>query len=201
MILSTFYSLDIKRKPHFDLQRLGETNIDNLHTLGVHKISNHFRPYSQGNVYRLWLPNEWNPALQGLFINLLNRQCKFLKGWNVMDQIDIWFTMVPHDLGLQPLSQPLPSPKSGSCQGNDICGMIRISERNYTWILTSSKNHRKAMGDTAPDDMVMGAVQALCEFCVHLSQQNDYDLSHKAVDNSLTWFFMTNCVFWEPKIL
>jgi len=79
--------------------------------------------------------------------------------------------------------------------------MMRICDGNYTWILISSKKYRIARQETAPDDMVIEAVQALFKFCGIVSQQNEYELSHIVVDHSLMWYVMTSFVVWEQKIL
>jgi hypothetical protein len=51
-----------------------------------------------------------------------------------------------------------------------------------------SKNDGKTLAETASDEMVMGAVQALCEFSLLARQQNHSDLSLAALDYALTRF-------------
>jgi hypothetical protein len=66
--------------------------------------------------------------------------------------------------------------------------MIRILVVNWAPILDYSKDDGKTATDKAANQMVMGAVWALCEFCLLVSQQNHSDLSLKAVDESLKRF-------------
>jgi hypothetical protein len=48
--------------------------------------------------------------------------------------------------------------------------------------------------------MVIGAVLALCEFSLLVSQQHHSDLSLKALEDALKRFYMTQAVFHEQKI-
>jgi hypothetical protein len=48
------------------LELLDETNIDVLHTFGIHSIRNQFWQYPLGNVYRLLQPDELHQLLLGL---------------------------------------------------------------------------------------------------------------------------------------
>jgi len=68
--------------------------------------------------------------------------------------------------------------------------MIRTLAVNSTPILVSSKDDRKTEVKTASDEMVMGAVLALCEFSLLVSQHNHSDLSLQALDNTLKQFYL-----------
>jgi len=54
--------------------------------------------------------------------------------------------------------------------------------------------------ETAADEMVMGAVWALCEFSVLVSQQNQSDLSLTALDDALKAFHMQKGIFQEQNM-
>ena len=54
--------------------------------------------------------------------------------------------------------------------------------------------------ETASDEMVMGAVQALCEFSLLVSQQNHSDLSLAALDNALKQYHMKEGAFRDQKM-
>jgi len=75
--------------------------------------------------------------------------------------------------------------KSGSWHGKDIRGKIRTLAVNCTPILDCSQDAGKTAADTASDDMVMGAVRALCELSLLVSQQDHSDLSLAALDDAL----------------
>jgi hypothetical protein len=75
--------------------------------------------------------------------------------------------------------------KSGSWQGQEIRGMIRTLAVNCAPICDCSQDARKTAVETASDEMVMEAVQALCEFSLLVSQQNHSELSLAALDNTL----------------
>jgi hypothetical protein len=67
--------------------------------------------------------------------------------------------------------------------------MIRTLAVNCASVLDCSKNDRKTRAETASDEMVMGAVRALCEFSRFFSQQNHSDLSRAALDDALKRFY------------
>jgi len=56
------------------------------------------------------------------------------------------------------------------------------------------------MAETASDEMVMGAVWALCEFSRHVSQQNHSDLSLTALDDALKRFFKKMDAFRDENM-
>jgi hypothetical protein len=49
--------------------------------------------------------------------------------------------------------------------------------------------------------MVMGAVRALCEFSVLVSQHNHSDLSLNAIDDALKRFYQKKGIFRKQKML
>jgi len=51
-----------------------------------------------------------------------------------------------------------------------------------------SKDDGETGAESASDDMVMGAVRALCEFSLLVGQQNQSNLSLTALDNALMQF-------------
>jgi len=157
---STFRPFDNPQDQHVYLELLDETNIDVLHTLGVHPIRNQFWQYPLCNVYRLWQPDELHQLLLGLVKDLLHWLLKYLKARNVKDQFDNPLTSVPRYPGLQCFSKPSDSIKSGSWQGKGIQGMIRTLAGNCAPILDCSEDAGKAAAETASDEMVMGAVRA-----------------------------------------
>jgi len=63
--------------------------------------------------------------------------------------------------------------------------MITTLVLNWATILDRSKDDRITPVETACDEMVIGAVQALCEFSLLVSQQNHSDLSLTAWDDEL----------------
>jgi hypothetical protein len=123
--------------------------------------------------------------LLGLVKDLLHWLLKYLKARNVQDQFDNRFTSVPQYPALQHFSKPFEEFKSGTWQGNEIRRMIRKLAVNCAPILVCSKDDGKTVAETASDDMVMGAVQALCEFCLLVSQRNHSDQSLKALNDAL----------------
>jgi len=182
---STFRPLDNPPDQHVYLDLLDKTNIDVLHTLWVHPIRNQFWQYPLCNVYRLWQPDEMHQLLLGLVEGLLHWLLKYLKARDVKDHFDNRFTSVPRYPGLQRLSKPFDSMKRGSCQGKEIWGMIRTLAVHCAPIHDRSQNAGKSAAETAYDEMVMGAVRALCEFSPRVSQQNHSDLSLAALDDTL----------------
>jgi hypothetical protein len=109
----------------------------------------------------------------------------YLKARKVKDQFDNPFTYVPRYPGLQHFTNPFDSLKSGTWQGKEICGMIRTLAVNCAPILDCSQDAWKTAAETASDEMVMGAVRALCEISQLVSQQNHSDLSLQALDDAL----------------
>jgi len=179
---------------------LDETNIDVLHTLGVHPIRNQFRQYPFCNVYHLWQPDELHQLLLGLVKDLLHRLLKYLKARNVKNQFDNRFTSVPRYPGLQHFSKLFDSMKSGSWQGKEIRGMIRTLAVNCAPILDCSQDAGKTAPETASDEMVMGAVWALCEFSLLVRQQNHSDLSLAALDDALKRLYKKKGAFRDQKM-
>jgi len=60
--------------------------------------------------------------------------------------------------------------KCGSWWGKEIRGMIRTLAVNCTLIHDCSEDAGKTAAETVSDVMVMGAVRALCEFSLLVSQ-------------------------------
>jgi len=63
---STVQPLNNVSDQHIDSELLEDTNIDVLHSGGVHPIRNQFWKYPLCNVYRLWQPDELRKLLLGL---------------------------------------------------------------------------------------------------------------------------------------
>jgi len=78
--------------------------------------------------------------------------------------------------------------------------MIRTLAVNCAPILDCSKDDRKTAAEIASYEMVMGAVQASCEFSPRVSQQNHLDLSLKALDDVLKRFHQKKGIFREEKM-
>jgi len=186
---SAFRPRDNSRDQHVYSELLEDNHIDALHTLGVHPIRNQFWQYPLCNVYRLWQPDELHQLLLGSVKDLLHWLLKYLNARNVKEQFDNQFTLVPRYPGLQHFSRPFDALKSSTWLGKEIHGMIRTLAVNCAPILVCSKDDRKTAAETASDEMVMGAVQALCEFSLLVSQQNHSDLSLKALDGVLKQFY------------
>jgi len=90
--------------------------------------------------------------------------------------------------------------KCGSWQGKAIRGMNRTLVVNWAPFLDYSQDAGKTMAETASNEMVMGAVRAVCEFSLLISQQNHSDLSLTAQENALKRFYKKNGVFREWKM-
>ena len=103
---------------------------------------------------------------------------------------------MPQYPGLQYFTKPFDLLKSGTWQGKEIRGMIRTLAGNCAPILVWSKDD----GKTASDEMVMGAVRALYEFSLLLSQQNHSDLSLNALDDALKRYHQKKGVFRGQKM-
>ena len=196
---STFRPLDNSSNQHIYSELLEDNHIDALHTVGVHPICNQFWQYPLCNVNRLWQPDELHQLLLGLVKDLLHWLLKYLKARNVKDQFDNQFTSVRQYPGLQHFSKPFDSLKSGTWQGKVIRGMIRTLAVHCAPILVCSKDDRKTAAETVSDEMVMGAVWALCEFSLLVSQRNHLDRSLKALDDALMRFYIKKCIFSQTE--
>jgi hypothetical protein len=102
--------------------------------------------------------------------------------------------------GLQHFSIPFDSLNSGTWQGKEIRGMIRTLAVNCAPFLVYSKDDGKTAAETASNEMVMGVVRALCEFSLLVSQPNHSDLSLKALDDALKWFYQKKEIFRYPEM-
>jgi hypothetical protein len=78
--------------------------------------------------------------------------------------------------------------------------MVRTLADNCTPILVYSKDDGKTAEETASDEMVMGAVRALCECSPLVSQQNHSELSLNALDDALQRVYQKKGVFREQKM-
>jgi hypothetical protein len=67
-------------------------------------------------------------------------------------------------------------------------------------ILHCSQDARKTAAETSTDEMVMGAVWALCEFALLLSPQNHSDISLAAHDDALQRFYKKQGAFRDSKM-
>jgi hypothetical protein len=90
--------------------------------------------------------------------------------------------------------------ESGSWQGKELRGMIRTLAVNCAPILDYFKDDGKTLVETASDEMVMGAVWALCEFSQLVTQQNHSDPSLTALDDALKRFYKKTGTFREQKM-
>ena len=192
---STFRALDYSRDQHVYSVLLDETTIDVLHTLRGHAICNQFWQFPLCNVYELWQPDKFHQLLLGLVKELLHWLIKYLNARNVKDQFDNRFTSEARYQSLQHLSIPFDSIKSNSWQGKEIQCKIRTLAVNCPAILDCSKYDWKAPAETAADEMVMGAVRALREFFLLVSQQNHSDLSLTALDDALKQLYKGHGAF------
>jgi len=90
--------------------------------------------------------------------------------------------------------------KHFSWEGNVISGMIRTLEVNCTQVLECSKNDGKTPAETDSNEMVIGAVRALCEFSLLVSEKNHSVLSLTALDNAVKQFNKKMGAFRDKKI-
>jgi hypothetical protein len=106
-----------------------------------------------------------------------------------------------HDIrGLQRFCKTFNSMKSGCWQGNAIRSLIRTLVVNGTPIFDFSQDVGKSPVETVSDAMVIGAVRALCEFTLLVSQQNHSDLSLAALEEALQRFQIKRCAFRDQKM-
>jgi len=185
---STFHPLNDSRDNQMYTALLEYNNIDALHNLGVHPICNQFGQYPLCNVYRLWRPDEFHQLLLGLLQDLLHWLLEYLKVRNVKDQFDNWFTSVQWYPSLWHLSRRFNWSKCGSWHVTEIRGMIYTLVVNCAPSRDYSKNDRKNAAENTSDEVIIGAVRALCQFPLLVSQQNHSDLSLKALDDAFKRF-------------
>jgi len=103
--------------------------------------------------------------------------------------------------GLQHFSITFDPMKSISWQRTVIPGMIRTLAGNCATILDCFQNDWKTAVETTSEEMVMGAVWALCEFSRLVTQQNDSDLSLTALDDAQKRFHRKKGSFQEQTML
>ena len=92
---------------------------------------------------------------------------------------------MPRYPGLQHFPKPADSLKTGTPQVKKIRGIIRTLAVNGAPILVCAKDDGKTAVETASNEIAMGAVRALGEFSLLVSQQNHSDLSLNTPDNAL----------------
>jgi len=78
--------------------------------------------------------------------------------------------------------------------------MIRTLAVNCAPIVVCSKDDGKTAAETATDEMVIGAVRALCVFSLSVSQQYHSDLSITALDDGVKQFYQKKGDFWQQKV-
>jgi len=71
---------------------------------------------------------------------------------------------------------------------------------NYVPILVCSQDDGRTAAETASDEMVMGAVRALCEFSRLVSKQNHSDLSHNTPPDAVKRFYQKKGIFREQTM-
>jgi len=90
--------------------------------------------------------------------------------------------------------------KSGTWQAKEIQGIIRTLAVSCAPILDCSQDARKTAAETAADEMEMGAVWAVCESSLLVSQQNHSDLSLTALDGALTRLYKKKGAFRDQTM-
>jgi len=78
--------------------------------------------------------------------------------------------------------------------------MVRTLAVNCAPILACSQYAGKTPVENTSDEMVMGAMRVLCEFSLHVSQQNHSDLSLKALDDALKQCYQNKGIFRDQKM-
>jgi len=167
---STFRLLDSSRDQHIHVELQMYSNIDSLHSVGVHPICNQFWQYPLCKVYQLWQSDELPQLLLGLVKDILKLLLKYVKSRNGKDQFVNWFTSVPWCRSLQRFFEPFDGWKIGTWQGIEMCGIIRTLAANWSAILVWFRDDAKIAAETASDELVMGAVWTSGQFTLHISQ-------------------------------
>jgi len=78
--------------------------------------------------------------------------------------------------------------------------MIRTLAVNCAAMLDCSQDAGKTVAETASDEIVMGAVRALCEFSLLVSQHNHSNQSLAALDDALKQFYKKRSAFQDQKM-
>jgi hypothetical protein len=78
--------------------------------------------------------------------------------------------------------------------------MIRTLAVNCPPILLGFNDDGKTAAETASDEMIMGAMWALCEFSLLVSQQNHSELSLAALDDAFKRFYQKKGIFRAQKV-
>ena len=198
---STFRPLYDSREQPIYSELLEDNNVDALHSLDVHPICNQLRQYSLCHVYRLWQPDQLHQLLLGSVQDVLHWLLKYLKARQVKALFDNRFTSVPRYPGCQHFSKPFDSLKSGTWQSKEIGGMIQTPAVDCAQILVFYKDDGNTAAEKPYNEMVMGAMRALCEFSLLVSQQNHSNVSLKALHDALKRFYKKEGIFREQKML
>jgi hypothetical protein len=138
--------------------------------------------------------------LLALVKDLLHWLLKYLKARNVKDQFDNRFTSAPQYQGLQRIFKPFNSMKRSSWQGKGIRCMIRTVAVNCPAILDCSKDDGKTVSKISSNEMLLGAMWALCEFSLLVSQQNHCDLFLTALNYPMKQFYKKKGACREQKM-
>jgi hypothetical protein len=78
--------------------------------------------------------------------------------------------------------------------------MMRSLAVNCTPLLDCFKDDGKTPAETASNEIVMGAVRALCQLSLLVSQQNSSDLSLTTLDDAQKRFYKKKGAFREQKM-
>jgi len=105
-----------------------------------------------------------------------------LEMWMINLAID---TLVPQYAGLQGFSKSFDSLKSDTWQGKEILGMIRTLAPNCAPLHVCSVDDKKGTAHTGSDEIVIGAVRAVCDFPELVRKHHHSDLSIQAWDDVL----------------
>ena len=163
MVDSTFHPLDTSTDQNDYFKPLDKTNMDDLHTFGVHSFWNRFWQYPLCNVYLHWQPDELHQLLLGWVKDLMHWLLKYLTRSNVKDLYDNQFTSAPQYPYPQYFCIPFDLMSSSSWQVKLIRGIIGTLAVNCDTIPNCSKDDRKTALDTTPNEMVLGAKSGFCE--------------------------------------
>jgi hypothetical protein len=90
--------------------------------------------------------------------------------------------------------------KCGSWQGKELWVMIRTLVVTCASFLDCSHDTGNTAAEKASDEMLMGAVQTLCEFSLLVSQLNHCDLFLTTLDDVLKQFCKQKGAFQAQKM-
>lgn len=122
--------------------------------------------------------------MKNLWNLLLNtHQAKNDKNQSAKEVIIEWWYPIT-----QYLSELFNSSKTDTSQGNAISGIVRTVAANCTLIVVSSTEDANNAAGTASDNILLGAVQALCKYFLHFNKHNHSALFLAALDITLKQF-------------